>query len=43
MITFFGMSTDGLMAHDVSDELKGRAAGFSQAGIRCPNAALHIF
>jgi len=33
MITFLGMSNDGLMAHDVPDKLKGRAAGFSQA--RC--------
>ena len=32
MITFLGMSNDGLMAHDVPDKLKGRAAGFSQAG-----------
>jgi MFS family permease len=32
MITFLGMASDGLMAHDVPDKLKGRAAGFSQAG-----------
>ena len=32
MITFLGMSNDGLMAHDVPDILKGRAAGYSQAG-----------
>jgi MFS family permease len=32
MITFLGMSNDGLMAHDVPDKLKGRAAGYSQAG-----------
>ncbi len=32
MITFLGMANDGLMAHDVPEKLKGRAAGYSQAG-----------
>ncbi len=31
-VTFLSMATEGLMAHDVPDELKGRAAGFYQAG-----------
>lgn len=30
--TFLSMATEGLMAHDVPDELRGRAAGFYQAG-----------
>jgi MFS family permease len=32
MITFLSMSTTGLMAYDVPEKLKGRAAGFFQAG-----------
>ena len=32
MITFLGMTTDGFMAYDVPDKLKGRAAGYTQAG-----------
>ena len=32
MITFLGMASDGLMAHDVPEKLKGLAAGYSQAG-----------
>lgn len=31
-ITFLCMSTEGLMAYDVPDKLKGRAGGFFQAG-----------
>ena len=31
-VTFLSMATEGLMAHDVPDELRGRAAGFYQAG-----------
>ncbi len=31
-VTFLCMSTEGLMAYDVPDELKGRAGGFFQAG-----------
>ena len=31
-VTFLCMATEGLMAHDVPEELKGRAAGFYQAG-----------
>ncbi|MCX6225546.1 MAG: MFS transporter [Bacteroidia bacterium] len=32
MITFLCMATEGLMAYDVPEELKGRAGGFWQAG-----------
>ena len=32
IVTFLSMATEGLMAHDVPEELKGRAAGFYQAG-----------
>ena len=31
-VTFLSMSTAGLVAHDVPEELKGRASGFIQAG-----------
>ncbi len=31
-VTFLSMATEGLMAHDVPEELKGRASGFFQAG-----------
>ena len=31
-VTFLGMSTQGLMAYDVPEELKGRAGGFWNAG-----------
>ncbi|MEO7209913.1 MAG: MFS transporter, partial [Chitinophagaceae bacterium] len=31
-ITFLCMSTEGMMAYDVKEELKGRAGGFFQAG-----------
>ena len=31
-ITFLCMATEGLMAYDVPEELKGRAGGFFQAG-----------
>lgn len=31
-VTFLSMATEGLMAHDVPEELKGRASGFYQAG-----------
>ncbi len=32
MVTFLGMSTQGLMAYDVPEESKGRAGGFWMAG-----------
>ena len=32
MVTFLGMSTQGLMAYDVPEELKGRASGYWNAG-----------
>ena len=31
-VTFLSQATEGLMAHSVPDELRGRAAGFFQAG-----------
>ncbi len=31
-VTFLSMATEGLMAHDIPEVLKGRAAGFYQAG-----------
>ena len=32
-ITFLSMAIEGLMAHDVPEDLKGRASGFFQAGV----------
>jgi PAT family beta-lactamase induction signal transducer AmpG len=32
MVTFLGMSTQGLMAYDVPEDLKGRAGGYWNAG-----------